>query len=311
VPLSSPGPPMRVFRPVVQIPTRPVPDSGQHGAVRDAGAAQAVGDDVARLVAQPLQQPLEGAVGGGGISLVLDEDVEHDAGLVDGTPEVVKLTVDPDEHVVQVPYVDKASMPVSGVGTRRDDNCGRFQAARLKRLPMFRTCPFLIITIASKPANVRSAVCKLPKPRPDQPFDPPVILLNEVVEVFALPKPREAPQLTAPLHLARRSRVGRVLVDGTGARVRGMDLCQGLAEESFGGCGVPPSGKTEVDRPTEAVHGAIQVTARPASLHEAEPGGLGLVLIRHYCRDISYERIGNRNRLTLRLSVLLTQNIAV
>jgi anti-sigma regulatory factor (Ser/Thr protein kinase) len=39
---------------------------------------------------------------------------------------------------------------------------------------------------------------------------------------------------------------------------------------------------------------------RPASLLEAEPGGLGLTLLRHYCRDIGYERIGDRNRLTLR-----------
>ncbi len=42
------------------------------------------------------------------------------------------------------------------------------------------------------------------------------------------------------------------------------------------------------------------VAERPASLWEAEPGGLGLVLLRHYCRDISYERTGDRNRLTLR-----------
>ena len=39
------------------------------------------------------------------------------------------------------------------------------------------------------------------KPGPDQPFDPPVILLNDVVQVFALPQPREAPQVTSPLHV--------------------------------------------------------------------------------------------------------------
>ena len=32
--------------------------------------------------------------------------------------------------------------------------------------PIFRTCPFLIIAIASKPASVRRAVQKLPKPSP-------------------------------------------------------------------------------------------------------------------------------------------------
>jgi len=39
------------------------------------------------------------------------------------------------------------------------------------------------------------------QPGPDQPFDPPVILLNDVVQVFALPQPREAPQVTSPLHV--------------------------------------------------------------------------------------------------------------
>ena len=31
---------------------------------------------------------------------------------------------------------------------------------------MFRTCPFLIIAIASKPANVRRGLQELPKPSP-------------------------------------------------------------------------------------------------------------------------------------------------
>jgi serine/threonine-protein kinase RsbW len=39
---------------------------------------------------------------------------------------------------------------------------------------------------------------------------------------------------------------------------------------------------------------------RPESLREAEVGGLGLTLLRHYCRDIHYERAGDRNRLTMR-----------
>jgi len=39
---------------------------------------------------------------------------------------------------------------------------------------------------------------------------------------------------------------------------------------------------------------------RPASLLDAKPGGLGISLMRHNCRDISYERVGGVNRLTLR-----------
>jgi hypothetical protein len=79
--------------------------------LRGVVAAQAVGDDASRLVTQPLQQPFEEALGCCGISPVLDQDVEHDAVLVDGTLKVAKLTVDPDEHLVQVPGVFRPGSP--------------------------------------------------------------------------------------------------------------------------------------------------------------------------------------------------------
>jgi anti-sigma regulatory factor (Ser/Thr protein kinase) len=40
--------------------------------------------------------------------------------------------------------------------------------------------------------------------------------------------------------------------------------------------------------------------ARPPNLSELKAGGLGFVLLRHYCPEIGYERVGGRNRLTLR-----------
>jgi anti-sigma regulatory factor (Ser/Thr protein kinase) len=40
--------------------------------------------------------------------------------------------------------------------------------------------------------------------------------------------------------------------------------------------------------------------ARAASLDVAAPGGLGLTLLRHFCRDLSYQRVEAGNRLTLR-----------
>ena len=40
--------------------------------------------------------------------------------------------------------------------------------------------------------------------------------------------------------------------------------------------------------------------ALPSSLSQAEPGGRGLILLRHFCPDIRYERVDGRNRLTLR-----------
>jgi serine/threonine-protein kinase RsbW len=42
----------------------------------------------------------------------------------------------------------------------------------------------------------------------------------------------------------------------------------------------------------------------PENLTEAEPGGMGLNLMRHYCADIRYERVRERNRLTLRFPLL-------
>ncbi len=39
---------------------------------------------------------------------------------------------------------------------------------------------------------------------------------------------------------------------------------------------------------------------RAATLATAEIGGKGLILLRHYCKDISYRREAGRNQLTMR-----------
>ncbi len=43
--------------------------------------------------------------------------------------------------------------------------------------------------------------------------------------------------------------------------------------------------------------------ARPGSLEDAVPGGLGLLLIRSFASDIDYEAVPGGNRLTLRFVV--------
>ncbi|MEI9981876.1 MAG: ATP-binding protein [Aliidongia sp.] len=43
--------------------------------------------------------------------------------------------------------------------------------------------------------------------------------------------------------------------------------------------------------------------AVPTSLDEAEIGGLGLVLVQHYASELRYERVDERNRLTLRFAL--------
>ena len=42
------------------------------------------------------------------------------------------------------------------------------------------------------------------------------------------------------------------------------------------------------------------VHRQPAHLLEAESDGMGLVLLHHYCHDITYERVVDRNRVTMR-----------
>jgi serine/threonine-protein kinase RsbW len=48
---------------------------------------------------------------------------------------------------------------------------------------------------------------------------------------------------------------------------------------------------------------AAQPPARPGSLDDAVPGGLGLLLIRSFASEIDYETVPGGNRLTLRFVV--------
>ncbi len=97
------------------------------------------------------------------------------------------------------------------------------------------------------------------EPRSHQPFDPAMILLDDVVQVFALAQPREAPQLASSLHVCRGTRVGRVPVHRDRTWVHRVRLGQRLAEEPLGRIGISPGGQQEVDGLAEAVDRAIQV----------------------------------------------------
>src|SRR4051794_10768009 len=92
-----------------------------------------------------------------------------------------------------------------------------------------------------------------------------MILLNDVVEVFDLAQPGEAPQLALALHRRDRGRIGRILVHRDRARVDRVRLAQRLAEEPLGGRGIPLGREQEVDRLAAAVDRLIEVS--PAALH--------------------------------------------
>jgi len=97
------------------------------------------------------------------------------------------------------------------------------------------------------------------QPRPHQSFDPAMILLDDVVQVFALPQPREAPQLASSLHVRDRTWIGRVLVHRDRAWGYGVRLGQRLAEEPLRRSRVPPDRQQEIDRLAQAVDCPIEV----------------------------------------------------
>jgi len=80
-------------------------DTGKQMTLSYAVASQLVSHDHPRQILQAFQQPSEEALGGVGIAPVLNKDVEHNTILIHGTPKVVLHALDPDEYLVEVPFV--------------------------------------------------------------------------------------------------------------------------------------------------------------------------------------------------------------
>jgi hypothetical protein len=97
----------------------------------DAIAPQLIGHEHSRHILQTLQQPLEEALRGVGIAPRLNENVEHDAILVDGTPEIVLHALDPDENFIHVPLVPG---PWSAASQAAGETCTKFLAPAPYRL---------------------------------------------------------------------------------------------------------------------------------------------------------------------------------
>jgi hypothetical protein len=122
---------MRVLGPIIQVAALPMLNLGEQLAVSDAIAAQLVGHDDPRLILQTLQQSLEKALCGIGVTAWLNQDVEHNTILVDSTPEVVLNTLDPDENLIHVPFIAWPRPPVAhAISERR----GKFPAPAPDRL---------------------------------------------------------------------------------------------------------------------------------------------------------------------------------
>lgn len=80
-------------------------DRSQQFAVRHLVTAQLVCDDHLRNILQTFEQPPEELPGRQRVSVGLDQHIEHVAMLIDSTPQIMLPTIDPNEHLVEVPLV--------------------------------------------------------------------------------------------------------------------------------------------------------------------------------------------------------------
>jgi hypothetical protein len=89
---------VRILSAIIQVTALTVLDIRQKLALSHAIALQLIGDENARHVKQPLQETLEEALRRPGAAAGLHQNVKNDAVLIDGAPEIMLFTVDPNEE---------------------------------------------------------------------------------------------------------------------------------------------------------------------------------------------------------------------
>ncbi len=141
LPLSSSRRSMRVLRPIVQMSALSVLDAAKQLTLSDAVAPQLVGHDHPRYILQTLQKLLEEALRGVRIAPGLNEDVEHNAILIDGTPEMVLHASNSDEDLV---HSATRSLAAAGGGASGQRNSRRISCTSVvpsRRRPRRRAQP--------------------------------------------------------------------------------------------------------------------------------------------------------------------------
>lgn len=96
---------MGVFRPIVQAFVRAMFDAGHDIVFCGTIGPELVGDHHAGRTALSFQELSYQTLCGLGITAALDQNVEDEAILIDGTPEPVFLSTDGDDRLVEVPFV--------------------------------------------------------------------------------------------------------------------------------------------------------------------------------------------------------------
>jgi hypothetical protein len=102
-PLSSSGRLMGIFGPVIEALVLPMLDPGHDLPLGSGVAPQLVGDEHTRCSTLPLEEFAEQAFGGLLVAASLDENIENEAVLVDGTPEPMLLPGEADDDLASRP----------------------------------------------------------------------------------------------------------------------------------------------------------------------------------------------------------------
>lgn len=87
-------------------------DAGHHNPFRSTIASEFVSNDHTRMTtSRSPQQPAKEMYGRESIPPWLHKDVEHNAVLINGSPEVMSNAVDLEENLIQMPLVAGSSTP--------------------------------------------------------------------------------------------------------------------------------------------------------------------------------------------------------
>jgi hypothetical protein len=96
---------MTVLRPVVQSFTLAVFDPGHHCAPGSAIAGQFIGDHHPWSDALLLEQLAQQALGRFDVATTLNQNVEHNPVLVDGSPKPMLPPRDADDNLIEMPLI--------------------------------------------------------------------------------------------------------------------------------------------------------------------------------------------------------------
>ena len=102
---------VRVLSPIVQVPVVSVINTRHHHPFCRSVAAELVSNDDARHASSRSQELAKEEHGCEAITLSLDQNVENNAMLIDGSPKVVSDAVDFEKDLVQMPLVTRAGTP--------------------------------------------------------------------------------------------------------------------------------------------------------------------------------------------------------